>query len=120
MKKAIIALLAMAVIGEQAVEGIMISAEPPAQNINKGDIEDKSFKEKEDQQKDIVDAKKAPEEAIKAEAAKAIEDLKPLEKQWGATIPLSPDGLQHWPNGKKMFTPGGQEVGGANLYVQKN
>ena len=53
MKKATLALFLMAVLSEQAVEGVKLDAiaygEPPAKSLNKGDVEDKSDKEKEEQ-----------------------------------------------------------------------
>merc|ERR1712216_696378 len=133
MKKATIALVLMALLGEQAVEGVklemQVAGEPAAANVVKGDVEDKGIKEAEEHAADIAGAKKA-DEGMKAaeakaagEAAKATVDTAAAAKaaqeaEW-AKLPAGPDGLQHWPDGRTFYVPHGQQVGGVNNYVQK-
>ena len=124
----------MALLGEQAVQGVklemQVAGEPPAANVAKGDVEDKSIKEGEEHAADIANAKKA-DEGMKAAEAKAAGDAAKSqvdqaaaakaaqEAEW-AKLPVGPDGLQHWPDGRTFYVPHGQQVGGVNNYVQKN
>ena len=127
MKKAAIALLFMALVSHNAVEGVKLGGEPPAKSINKGDTEDKTDKEKEEQQKEIADAAKVNEamkkgetevqvEAAKKNHARAVAIKKAQEAEW-SKLELSPDGLQHWPDGRNWYVPDGQVVGGVNHYA---
>ena len=120
MKRVIIALLAMAVVGEITTNASKLisikQGEPPAKSPP-GDHEDKTIKEKEEQAKDIANAKNAPAEAVKAAADQAANDLKGKEKEW-AKLPLKADGLQHWPDGR-VFNSNGEQVAGVNQYAQK-
>ena len=141
MKNVSIALLLVAIFGaEMAVEGIklgiVVSAEPPARTLENTE---QTETEKENTRKEIEDAKKAElakkrkELALAAKAAgdavqaaadqeKAIQDQaiakqKAIEAAW-SKLPLSPDGLQHWPDGRVWYTPDKQQVNGINVYAQ--
>ena len=74
--------------------------------------------------KKVDDAMKAGEakaaaDAAKATVDKAAEEQKAKEAEW-SKLPISPDGLQHWPDGRNWYVPHGQQVGGVNHYAQKN
>ena len=126
---AIAALIATDYSGVGAIKlRSQVYGEPPAKSVNKGDNEDKSDKEKEEQAKDIEDAKKyqaaknkADADAVKggAKAAtdKAAADQKAKEAAW-SKLPNGPDGLQHWPDGRVWYTPDHQIVSGVNVYAQ--
>ena len=55
MKTSILTLLLLSALAtsETATHAIKITGEPPAASINKGDVEDKSDKEKEEQAQEI-------------------------------------------------------------------
>ena len=124
--KSIFTLLAIAALtslnGIFETQALKLSGEPPAKNANPGDVEDKSDKEKEEQAQEIEGAKKiqadivakenkAKEDQKQAENAKkkaasdaVVAQQKAKEAAW-SKLPLAPDGLQHWPDGRVFYTP---------------
>ena len=62
---------------------------------------------------------KAVVDATKSSGDQAVADQKAKEAGWAATLPVGPDGLQHWPDGRNWYVPDKQQVGGVNHYAQK-
>lgn len=77
-----------------------------------------TIKEGEDRSKDIAEAKDAFAKKAQTEADDAAAMQKTNEEAW-ATLPLNAhDGLQHWGDGTKHYTPDKQAVGGVNNYAE--
>ena len=66
---------------------------------------------------------KAAADQAKAEAESDIQKNTPQqvhnEQAWAKLPPNQADGLQHWPDGRKWYTPDYQEVGGVNNYYAR-
>jgi hypothetical protein len=77
-----------------------------------------TIKEGEDRSKDIADAKDAFAKKDKAEADDAAAMQKANEEAWATLPPNTHDGLQHWGDGTKHYTPDKQKVGGVNNYAE--
>jgi hypothetical protein len=86
--------------------------------VTKTDHEVETIKEGEDRQKDVSEAKNAFAKEAKTEADDAATVQKENEKAW-STLPYNDhDGLQHYPDGRKIFYPDSQTVGGVNNYME--
>jgi len=75
------------------------------------------MKEGQEHKSDIDEAKDAFPKKAKKDAEDAAEQQKTNEEAW-KNLPLNEhDGLQHWPDGQKYYTPDKQKVDGVNNYA---